>query len=378
MEGASSMNRDPHRIQVVVRACEVLKAFQHDGEALVLSDVVTRTGISKTTVFRLLQSLVAGGLVQRVGARAYRCQVRPLLSRPFRLGFAAQQDSEFSSEVTRSLQHAAARERVEMIIVNNRYSAREAFRNADLLIRERVDLVLEFQIYERMGPVIASKFLEAGIPVIAIEIPQPGATYFGANNYRAGLIGGKALGLWAKENWDEKVEQVLLLELPIAGPIPQLRITGMLDGLQAELPSISSSPVAHLDGKGRFEQVLDKVRRYLRRTQLKRTLVGAVNDTSALAAVRGFEEAGAAHLCAVMGQNATADARNELRRSGTRLIGSVAYFPERYGDELIPLALGILEKKPAPPAVFVKHQLITPKNVDLVYPLDPCPRGSIP
>jgi ribose transport system substrate-binding protein len=378
MEGASSMNRDPHRIQVVVRACEVLKAFQHDGEALVLSDVVTRTGLSKTTVFRLLQSLVAGGLVQRVGARAYRCQVRPLLSRPFRLGFAAQQDSEFSSEVTRSLQHAAARERVEMIIVNNRYSAREAFRNADLLIRERVDLVLEFQIYERMGPVIASKFLEAGIPVIAIEIPQPGATYFGANNYRAGLIGGKALGLWAKENWDEKVEQVLLLELPIAGPIPQLRITGMLDGLRAELPSISSSPVAHLDGKGRFEQVLDKVRRYLRRSQLKRTLVGAVNDTSALAAVRGFEEAGAAHLCAVMGQNATADARNELRRSGTRLIGSVAYFPERYGDELIPLALGILEKKPAPPAVFVKHQLITPKNVDLVYPLDPCPRGSIP
>ena len=36
------------------------------------------------------------------------------------------------------------------------------------------------------------------------------------------------------------------------------------------------------------------------------------------------------------------------------------------------LALGILEKKPVPPAVFVKHQLITPKNVDLVYPLDRC------
>ena len=38
--------------------------------------------------------------------------------------------------------------------------------------------------------------------------------------------------------------------------------------------------------------------------------------------------------------------------------------------ELIPLALGILEKKPYPPATFVKHQLITPKNVSLVYPLD--------
>jgi len=59
-----------------------------------------------------------------------------------------------------------------------------------------------------------------------------------------------------------------------------------------------------------------------------------------------------------------------LRRPGTRLVGSVAYFPERYGDELIPLALNILQLKPAPAAIFVKHQLLTPRNVDLVYPLD--------
>jgi len=72
----------------------------------------------------------------------------------------------------------------------------------------------------------------------------------------------------------------------------------------------------------------------------------------------------------VMGQNALREARAELRRPGTRLVGSVAYFPERYGDELIPLALNILQQKPAPAAIFVKHQLLTPRNVDLVYPLD--------
>ncbi|MEJ7708342.1 MAG: hypothetical protein WKF84_00395 [Pyrinomonadaceae bacterium] len=74
-------------------------------------------------------------------------------------------------------------------------------------------------------------------------------------------------------------------------------------------------------------------------------------------------------LCAVMGQNAIRDAREELRRPGTRLIGSVGYFPERYGEELIPLALTMLQKKPVPPAIFVKHQLITPKNVGLFYPI---------
>jgi hypothetical protein len=40
----------------------------------------------------------------------------------------------------------------------------------------------------------------------------------------------------------------------------------------------------------------------------------------------------------------------------------------RWGEELIPLALAILQKKPVPSAVFVKHQLITRLNVGLIYP----------
>ena len=357
--------------QAVVRACDILKSFRREGEVLVLSDFIDRTGLSKTTAFRLLRSLVEGGLVERVGRGEYRCLFRPLLTRSFRLGFAAQTDSEFSRAVSDSLQCAsAAKEHVHLITVNNRYSPREALRNAELLIRERVDLVLEFQTYERVAPVIASKFLEANIPVIAIEIPHPGATYFGANNYQAGLIAGKALGRWAREFWPEGAEQVLLLELSIAGPLPGLRITGFTDALRAELPSVNKIPTLHLDGKGNFDQILGVVRRFLQRFKPKRTLIGTVNDMCALAALRAFEESGCGHLCAVVGQNGTHEARNELRRRGTRLIGSVAYFPERYGDELIPLALSILQNKPVPSAVFVKHRLITPANVDLIYPLD--------
>jgi ribose transport system substrate-binding protein len=121
----------------------------------------------------------------------------------------------------------------------------------------------------------------------------------------------------------------------------------------------------HLDGKGGFERNLDLVRTYLRRKRPGRTLVGAINDTAALAALRAFEEAGAADLCAVMGQNGIKESRMELRRRGSRLVGTVAY-----GEELIPLAVSMLEKKLLPDAVFVKHQLLTARNVDMVYPLD--------
>jgi ribose transport system substrate-binding protein len=360
-----------------VRACTIVRAFRHEGEELLLSDVMERTSLRRTTAFRLLQSLVSGGMLERTARGVYRCPFPPAPGHRFRLGYAAQTDSQFARDVNESLQRVAARERVDLVMVNNRYSVKEALRNADLLVEKRVDLVLEFQTYERVAAIVSSKFLEARIPVIAIEIPHPGAVYFGANNYQAGVIGGRALGRWAKEHWNGIVEQVLLIGLPIAGPLPALRITGIQDGLRSELQRIGEAPTADLDGKGDFEQILGVVRRWLRRTTPRRTLVGTVNDMCALAALRAFEEAGAGKLCAVVGQNAIREARNELRRPGTRLIGTVAYFPERYGDELIPLALNLLEHKPVPPATFVKHQLLTSKNVDLVYPLDR-PSGAAP
>jgi ribose transport system substrate-binding protein len=98
--------------------------------------------------------------------------------------------------------------------------------------------------------------------------------------------------------------------------------------------------------------------------------VGAINDPSALGALRAFQEVGRTDACAIMGQNASPEGRGELRQPDTRLIGSVAYFPEKYGDDIVALALDILHRKPVPPAVFVKHQLVTPENVDHIYPND--------
>ena len=87
--------------------------------------------------------------------------------------------------------------------------------------------------------------------------------------------------------------------------------------------------------------------------------------------IRAFEETGRASCCAAVGHNASSEARVELRRPDTRLIGSVGYFPESYGPGVISLALDILRKAPAPPAVFTRHQLVTPANVDHLYPNDP-------
>lgn len=149
----------------------------------------------------------------------------------------------------------------------------------------------------------------------------------------------------------------------------------MLNGVREMLPQTESARVLLYDGKGSFEHSMNVVRKYIRTSTARRVLVMAGNDSSALGALRAFEESGRAQYCAVMGQNGIPEALEELRRKGSRLIGTVAYFPERYGDEVIPLALSMLGGKSLPPAVFVKHRLLVAANVDSVYPPVP-PNGT--
>jgi ribose transport system substrate-binding protein len=364
--------RESYIVQSVVHASQILRAFESSAELLRLRDVVQRTGFGKGMCFRLLHTLSNCGLLEKVDATQYRAIYEIRRQKRYRIGYAGQgQDSSFPHEVYSGLQTAAESEDIELIVVNNRYQPKVALRNAEHLIRERVDLVVEFQTDEAVAPAIASKYLEANIPFIAIDIPHPGGTYFGANNYQAGLLAGRCLGQWARTRWGGKVDEVVLLELARAGSLVHARMSGVLAGLRETLHDAADPGlVAVIDGDGQFKTSMEKLRRHLRESSARHVVVGAANDPSALGAVRAFQEAGRVATCAIVGQNAEPDARAELREARTPLIGSVAFFPERYGNGIIKLALDILGHRRTPPAIFTRHQLITRENVDHVYAND--------
>jgi len=364
-------NHSRYLVKSLVHAAQILNAFASKGEVLALRDVVARSGLNKVMCFRLLYSLHVCGFIEKVGKNQYRRIFEARPERRYRIGYAAQgQDSSFPFEVQNGLMRAAESAQVELIIVDNRYEAKVSLRNADHLIREEVDLVIEFQTDEAVASEISRKFLEAKIPIIAIDIPHPGATYFGANNYEAGLIGGRYLGRWAAKNCRSAIDEILMIQIGRAGPIPQTRIRGMLAGIDEALPAAVECRRIHIDGDGQFGTTLERVRKYLRTANAGFKLVGAANDPTALGALRAFQEAGRAPECAIVGQNAEPEARVELRRPHSPLIASVAFFPEKYGTQLLRLAVDMIERKPTPPAVLIKHQLITPDNVDHFYPND--------
>lgn len=368
---ATRPESDHYLCRSISRACDVLDAFRETTKALSLTDIASKTGLSTATAFRILYTLEKHRLVTRVAERQYVLNIKMPKQRRYRIGYAGQsQEFSFARLVAEGIARAAEEAEIDLIAVDNRYSPKVAVRNADLLVGEHVELAIEFQTDEHVAPIVSSKFLEANIPLVAIEIPHPGATYYGANNYSAGLMAGRFLARWAKQKWSSIVDEVLLIELAMAGPLPRSRLTGMLAGIRETIPGVEDSQVKWLDGRGRFEDSLIAVRKHLRFSRAQHVLIGGLNDPSALGALRGFEEAGRAETCAVIGHNAIPEARAELRKPATRFLASVAYFPERYGEEVLALCLNILAHKPVPPAVFVKHQLATRENVDHVYPND--------
>src|SRR6476469_6848124 len=245
--------RDPYLVKSVVHASQLLSAFRSSGEALPLREIAGRSGLPKSMTFRLLYTLERCGMIEKAGENLYRSHLRPFKQRPFRLGYAAQgTDYQFSKEVSTGLQRAAAAQGLELICVDNRYNAKIAQRNADVLVREKVDLVIEFQTDEHVAPI-------------------------GANNYEAGLIGGRHLGRWAKQQRCTDTDEIVLIALDRAGSLPRMRLTGMLVGMKEAHPVLENSHVTYLDGDGKLGESFEAMRRYLRSARARRFLIGAIN-----------------------------------------------------------------------------------------------------
>ena len=166
----------------------------------------------------------------------------------YKIGFAnLTEDIVFTQLVRDGIEQAAAEAgNIELVLADNKLDGATAMANADNFILQGVDGVIEFQTDEKFGNVMMDKFRAEGIPVIAIDIPMPGATFFGADNYRAGYMAGEAAAAWVNENWDGQVDAVLSLELPQSGPIVAARLQGELEGLQDNIAEPVPDDLDHL------------------------------------------------------------------------------------------------------------------------------------
>jgi ribose transport system substrate-binding protein len=345
-------------IPVLSKALDILELLQAESQPMTLEEIHRRTRTSKTTVYRILKTFVHRGYLAQAPDGTYRHVSGP---RKVRFGFGGQSaEMPFSVEVTESLQAAAAAAGVDLMILDNRYDAATAVRNAQTFVAGKVDLVIEFQVEQEVAPVIADLIAAANIPMIAVDIPHPHATFFGVDNYRVGLEAGEHLAAHATHAWGGNVSWVLGLDLAEAGPLVQSRITGAFEGVRKAYPTIPIEKFVRMDGRGIREISRMLVRDFLERHPRDRhILIAAATDSSALGAVGAVRDLGRERWVAVIGQDCIADAMDEMRTPNSPLIGTVSHETGSYGPNLIDLGLSLLRGRTVPPYNYVAHRLVT-------------------
>jgi ribose transport system substrate-binding protein len=345
-------------IPVLTKALDILELLQTENQPMVLESIHKRTKISKTTVYRILKTLVHRGYVGQGADRHYRHIARP---RKLLFGFGGQSaEMPFSEAVTDSLRCAAAAVGVDLMVLDNRYDAETAIQNAETFIREHVDIVIEFQVEERAAPIIADKIGEAGIPLIAVDIPHPRASYFGVDNYRAGLEAGGLLADFAVKHWEKQMDWMVGLDIAEAGQLVQSRITGAFEGVKKRLPNLPVESFVRIDGRGMREPSYKVILDFLNRhPKDKHILIAAANDTSAMGAIAAIRELRRERHVAVVGQDCVEEMIAEMQRPGSPAIASISNEVALYGPKLIDLGLALLRGETVPPYNYVGHRAIT-------------------
>ncbi len=361
---ANKTTKRLYLIPILSKALDIMELLQAERAPMSLEAVFQRTKFSKTSVYRILQTLLHRGYVARSGDGLYRLVSLPL---KLRFGFGSQSsEMPFSQAVTQSLQTAASASGVDLLILDNRYDAATALKNAEEFVRSRIDLVIEFQVEQHVAPVIADRIAAAGIPLIAIDIPHPHAIYFGVNNYRVGYDAGLFLAQYAIDQWRGQVDWILGLDIEEAGPLVQSRITGAFEGIRSKLEGLPVESFVRIDGRGMHDKsyriVLDFLKRH---PKDRRILIAAATDTSALGALQAVQELKRGKQAVIVGQDCIPEAVEEMKKPGSPIIGSVSHEVNEYGPRIIEIGLGLLRGRSVPPYNYVTHRLVTSESLQV-------------
>jgi ribose transport system substrate-binding protein len=278
------------------------------------------------------------------------------------------------ADVRRSFELAARSLPVDMRYFDNAGDPERAVANAKAAIEARADLLIEYNADADANAEIARLVGAAGIPAIALVDPLPGAPLYGPDNRAAGQIAGRALGEFARDNWaDAQVLGVLIGDLADTGAAIGDRVQGISDGVQALLPGLK---FARLDTGGQSVRADALLTKFLLTQRGQRMLIATLDDLSAVYARNAIEMNRRQSDCIIVSQgldhniHGGASEKKEIdpNNRGSVVLGSVAYYMDRYGYDVLPLAMRVLSGETLPTRTVTRHRLVTASTVFREYP----------
>jgi ribose transport system substrate-binding protein len=297
--------------------------------------------------------------------------VAPGSGKGVRIGYISNGEKiGFVKIVSDGIREQAKRAGAQLLFCDSEVDAAKALACARDLRTQNVDVLVEYQNDAKAAPEIC----EAGpqVPVIAISIEQQPCqmAFMGADNALAGQIAGEAMGRFAQEQWDCDYDAVVLLEAKKTGDINEQRVHGALRAFEDVCGKAAT--VRSVDGDGTIDQYQTRFADTLTALPGKhRLLLLTINDDAGLGAIAAAKTQGRAGDIYIAGQGADPTSHCQIAKN-PQWVGDAVYFPERFGQIVVPNAIRAAKGEDINAKLLVPHVFVDEDNIGDYYDVSKC------
>jgi ribose transport system substrate-binding protein len=346
-------------IPILHHAVDVLDILRSRRTGVSLEELHFSCGVPKTSIYRILQTLVHRGYVVQGDRGLF--YLEPGSPKKPRFAILRSSTDDLTGQfIYASLKKAAEMYGIHLTLMDLPSSQTSNPNLLCCIVRQKVDLVVFLRCCREDAVGVADKCAATGLPMISVDVPQPHSYYIGVDDYRSGYDGGMLLADHALHHWDGNVDTVLALDPNDPCGPAHGRVVGAWNGLRAKLPGIPN----HV-----FTRISSNLT-----SQLNPRAWTALFDARQHGAKVLLLSAGSSNSLSVLDWSQTRDARKgialgfvccdtpaqTLDLSAYRspyLVGTTASRTSDYGAAIVENGIAILNRRPTKPYRFIQHEL---------------------
>ncbi|MFR5601333.1 MAG: substrate-binding domain-containing protein [Lachnospiraceae bacterium] len=287
----------------------------------------------------------------------------------YKIGYANWNDENSISVIVRdSVIDACNYYGVEYMIFDNKQDANQAMTNCDTAIQAGVDYYLNFNQDESINAAIAAKLEAAGIPMISIQTKARDGVdpEYHIDNTKFGTICGELLVEEAGKRWPGESPLLFVAGHPESGVNFIQRAEGCKDVIKEKMPE---SEIVEISTEGDPEVTRQRTADFLTAHPEGKIMMWCHIDQNTMGMLAAVRAAGREDDVIITSCGANPVVFEELKKENSPILGTVAQFSERFGWDLLPLAIEELNTGTKPPMVTIPPMdIITKENLSTYYP----------
>lgn len=282
--------------------------------------------------------------------------------------------SPFVFQVTESLRAEAEELGVTLVECDTQSRPEMGVECARTISSANLDAVINWQFFPDASEAVCEEY--GNLPTVTMDTPnEPCAvTFVGANNFQAGIVAGTALGEWAQAELGCEYDMYLAVELPALPTVNEQRAGGTKEGFENVCGAIPDDKFIWMDKQQGGADALENIRRMttdiLTANPNARTILvsSPFSDADGIAVLAAADTAGRGDDIKGLVAHGAEEVGHDFIRNDPRWVGSVGYFPERYGSLALPAAVALVRGEEVPAEILMTHEMVNRDTIDSIYP----------